>query len=64
MEASIVTPHFTLEHVRDFLTEAGFVDVDVVTMKERVYMEFGGAKMWRTVLFAKGRRPAEEKSEL
>ncbi|KAF2689310.1 S-adenosyl-L-methionine-dependent methyltransferase [Lentithecium fluviatile CBS 122367] len=64
LNASIVTPHFTIEHVRNFFTEAGLVDVDVVTMKERVYMEFGGVKLWRTILFAKGRRPMEEKSEL
>ena len=63
MEASIVIPSFTVENVRKFLTEAGLVDVEVVTMKERVYMEFGGAKMWRTILFGKGRRPVE-KSEL
>lgn len=66
MNASVVTPHFTLEHVRKFFEEAGFVDVDVTTMKERVYMEFAGLKMWRTVLFARGRRPLNEgeKSEL
>ena len=64
MNASIVTPHFTLDHVRNFFTEAGLVDVDVVKMKERVYMEFAGTRLWRTILFAKGRRPLEEKSEL
>jgi SAM-dependent methyltransferase len=64
MDASVVTPHFTLDHVRNFFLEAGLVDVDVVTMKERVYMEFAGIKIWRTILFAKGRRPLEEKSEL
>ncbi|KAF1835784.1 S-adenosyl-L-methionine-dependent methyltransferase [Decorospora gaudefroyi] len=64
MEASIVVPHFTIQGVRDFFTEAGFVDVDVVPAKERSYMEFADKKMWRTMLFAKGRRPVEEKSEL
>ena len=64
MKDAIVTPHFTVEHVRNFFIEAGFVDVDVITMKERVYMEFAGIKVWRTILFAKGRRPLEEKSEL
>ncbi|KAF1940679.1 S-adenosyl-L-methionine-dependent methyltransferase [Clathrospora elynae] len=67
MNASIVVPHFTLEGVRQFFAEAGFVDVDVKTMKERSYMEFAGKKLWRTILFAKGRRPVEdgqEKSEL
>lgn len=64
MNASIVTPHFTIDHVRAFFTEAGFVDVDVVAMEERVYMEFAGQKLWRTILFGKGRRPFEEKSEL
>jgi SAM-dependent methyltransferase len=64
MKASIVVPHFTIEHVRKFFTEAGFVDVDVVTMKEKVYMEFAGTKLWRTILFGKGRRPMEGKSEL
>ncbi|KAH7361256.1 S-adenosyl-L-methionine-dependent methyltransferase [Pyrenochaeta sp. MPI-SDFR-AT-0127] len=66
MNASIVVPHFTIEGVRKFFTEAGFVDVDVITMKERCYMEFGGKKLWRTILFARGRRPIEsmEKSEL
>lgn len=65
MNASIVVPHFSLEGVRQFFTEAGFVDVDVKTMKERTYMEFAGKKLWRTTLFARGRRPVEgEKSEL
>lgn len=66
MNASIVVPHFTIEGVRHFFTEAGFVDVDVITMKERCYMEFAGKKLWRTILFAKGRRPLEGvgKSEL
>jgi hypothetical protein len=66
MQASIMVPHFTIEGVRKFFKEAGLVDVDVITMKERVYMEFGGKKMWRTILFAKGRKPmeGEEKSEL
>jgi SAM-dependent methyltransferase len=66
MQASIVVPHFTIEGVRKFFTEAGLVDVDIITMKQRSYMEFGGKKMWRTILFAKGRRPfeSEEKSEL
>lgn len=64
MNASIVVPHFTIDGVKKFFSEAGFVDVDVVTMPERVYMEFAGRKIWRTVLFARGRRPEEEKSEL
>ncbi|KAF2446927.1 S-adenosyl-L-methionine-dependent methyltransferase [Karstenula rhodostoma CBS 690.94] len=64
MVASIVVPSFTVEGVRKFFTEAGLVDVDVVTMDKRVYMEFGGQKLWRTVLFARGRRPLEAKSEL
>lgn len=63
-DASIVTPHFTLENVKKFLIKAGFVDVDAVSMGERVYMVFGGHQLWRTVLFAKGRRPVEEKPEL
>lgn len=65
MADSIVVPHFTLEGVRTFFTEAGFVDVDVITLKERSYMEFAGKKLWRTILIAKGRRPEREgKSEL
>lgn len=67
MNASIVVPHFTIDHVSSFFEEAGFVDVDVTTMKERVYLEFSGTKIWRTVLFARGTKPlpAEEgKSEL
>lgn len=69
MNDSIVVPHFTLDGVRQFFTEAGFVDVDVITMKEKSYMEFAGNKIWRTILFARGRRPVgdeagKEKSEL
>lgn len=64
MAASIVVFSFTVEGVKKFFAEAGLVDVDVVTMKQRVYMEFGGQKMWRTILFAKGKRPLEAKSEL
>jgi SAM-dependent methyltransferase len=65
MKASIAVFSFTIEGVKDFFAEAGFVDVDVVTMKERVYMQFAGTKIWRTILFAKGRRPEEGgKSEL
>jgi hypothetical protein len=63
MNDSIVVPHFTIEGVREFFTEAGFVDVDVITLDERSYMEFAGMKVWRTILIARGRRP-EEKSEL
>ncbi|KAH6870295.1 S-adenosyl-L-methionine-dependent methyltransferase [Alternaria rosae] len=59
MNASIVVPHFTIDGVKQFFTEAGFVDVDVITMKEKNYMEFGGKKLWRTILFARGRRPME-----
>ncbi|KAF1997955.1 S-adenosyl-L-methionine-dependent methyltransferase [Amniculicola lignicola CBS 123094] len=66
MSSSIVVPSFTEAGVRDFFSAAGFVDVDVRVVEERVYMEFGGNKIWRTVLWAKGRRPVEEgeKSEL
>jgi SAM-dependent methyltransferase len=66
MSASIVVPHFTVDGVKKFFTEAGFVDVDVITMEEKSYMEFAGKKLWRTILFARGRRPFEEgeKSEL
>jgi SAM-dependent methyltransferase len=64
MADSIVVPHFTIDGVKEFFTQAGFVDVDVITMKERSYMEFAGKKLWRTILFARGRRPTDEKSEL
>ncbi|KAF9698637.1 hypothetical protein EKO04_003547 [Ascochyta lentis] len=65
MSDSIVVPHFTIDGVKKFFTDAGFIDVDVITLKERSYMEFGGKKLWRTILIAKGRRPEkEEKSEL
>lgn len=65
MNDSIVVPHFTIDGVKQFFTEAGFVDVDVITLPERSYMEFAGNKVWRTILIAKGRRPDErvEKSE-
>jgi SAM-dependent methyltransferase len=67
MADSIVVPHFTISGVRDFFTAAGYVDVDVITVEERSYMEFGGKKMWRRILVAKGRKPVEKeekKSEL
>ncbi|KAH7398910.1 S-adenosyl-L-methionine-dependent methyltransferase [Phaeosphaeria sp. MPI-PUGE-AT-0046c] len=64
MNDSIVVPHFTIEGVKKFFTEAGFVDVDVFTLDEKSYMEFAGKRLWRTILVAKGRRPNEEKSEL
>ncbi|KAH7116937.1 S-adenosyl-L-methionine-dependent methyltransferase [Dendryphion nanum] len=66
MSASIVVPSFTIEGVKKFFTEAGLVDVEVITMEERVYMSFAGRQLWRTILFAKGRRPFEDdvKSEL
>lgn len=66
MSASVVVPSFTIEGVKKFFIEAGFVDVDVITMDEKVYMSFGGRQLWRTVLFARGRRPLDEdfKSEL
>ncbi|EUC50490.1 hypothetical protein COCMIDRAFT_81784 [Bipolaris oryzae ATCC 44560] len=63
MAASVVVPHFTIDGVREFFEKAGFVDVDVKTMKEKSYMEFGGKKMWRTILFARGRRPVNEESK-
>ncbi|KAJ4989265.1 methyltransferase domain-containing protein [Stagonosporopsis vannaccii] len=59
MSDSIVVPHFTIAGVRDFFIAAGYIDVDVITLKERSYMEFGGKKMWRRILIAKGRRPEE-----
>jgi SAM-dependent methyltransferase len=64
MAASVVVPSFSIEGVKKFFTEAGLVDVDVVTMEKRVYIEMGGQKLWRTILFARGRRPMEAKSEL
>ncbi|KAF1929325.1 S-adenosyl-L-methionine-dependent methyltransferase [Didymella exigua CBS 183.55] len=65
MADSIVVPHFTIDGVKEIFTTAGFVDVDVVTLKERSYMEFSGKKLWRTILIAKGRRPESgAKSEL
>ncbi|KAJ4356028.1 uncharacterized protein N0V89_004055 [Didymosphaeria variabile] len=64
MAASVVVPSFTVEAVRKFFTEAGLVDVDVVMMDKRVYVEIAGQKLWRTILFARGRRPAEARSEL
>lgn len=70
MNDSIVVYHFTIEGVKKFFSEAGFVDVDVVTLDERSYMEFAGDKLWRRILFAKGRKPfaeetkEQEKSEL
>lgn len=65
MTDSVVVPHFTLDGVREIFIKAGFVDVDVFAAKEKSYMEFGGKKLYRTVLYAKARRPfEEEKSEL
>jgi SAM-dependent methyltransferase len=66
MADSVVVPHFTIEGVKEFFTEAGFVDVDVVALEEKSYMQFAGKKLWRTILIAKGRRPEEGvgKSEL
>jgi hypothetical protein len=64
MRKSIVFENFTVDGVKEFLTTAGFVDVDAVVMEDRVYMEFAGKKMWRKILFGKGRRPLEGKSEL
>jgi len=66
MNDSIVVPHFTIEGVKQFFAEAGFVDVDVIGLEEKSYMEFAGKKLWRTILVAKGRRPEGkgEKSEL
>ncbi|KAF2798879.1 S-adenosyl-L-methionine-dependent methyltransferase [Melanomma pulvis-pyrius CBS 109.77] len=67
-DSAVVVPHFTIDGIKKFFAEAGFVDVDIVVLDEKVYMEFAGMKLWRTVLFAKGRRPFEdevrEKSEL
>jgi SAM-dependent methyltransferase len=64
MAASIVVPHFTIDGVKKFFAEAGYVDIDVITLKERSYMEFAGKKLWRTILIARGRKPTDEKSEL
>jgi SAM-dependent methyltransferase len=41
-DKNVVVPHFTIEGVKEFFTEAGFVDVDVWEMEEKVYMEFAG----------------------
>jgi hypothetical protein len=41
-DKDVVVPHFTIEGVKEFFTEAGFVDVDVWEMEEKAYMEFGG----------------------
>ncbi|KAF2190492.1 S-adenosyl-L-methionine-dependent methyltransferase [Zopfia rhizophila CBS 207.26] len=64
MNTSIVVPSFTQEGVKKFFTEAGFVDVDVIIMEEKVYMEFAGNKIWRTILLAKGRRPLDDVEKL
>lgn len=67
MKDSIVVPYFTIDGVKQFLSKAGFVDIDVKVMPEKVYMGFNDKKFYRTILFARGRRPLEEekrKSEL
>ncbi|KAF2263428.1 S-adenosyl-L-methionine-dependent methyltransferase [Lojkania enalia] len=61
MNNSIVVYAFSVEGVKKFFTEAGFVEVDVKVIPERVYMNFAGTHVWRTILLAKGRRPFEEK---
>lgn len=65
MYASIAVPTFSEAGIRKIFTEAGLVDVDVVVLKEKLYMEFGGNKLFRTVFLAQGKRPVdgEDKSE-
>jgi hypothetical protein len=58
MNDSIVVMGFTVDGVKEFLTEAGFVDVDVDVVPEKMFMAFG-KRMYRTVFFARGRRPLE-----
>ncbi|KAF2277634.1 S-adenosyl-L-methionine-dependent methyltransferase [Westerdykella ornata] len=60
---SIVVTAFSIQEVKDFLANAGFVDIDVRVMPEKVFVDFG-KKMLRTIMFAKGRNPGDGKDEL
>ncbi|KAF2199358.1 S-adenosyl-L-methionine-dependent methyltransferase [Delitschia confertaspora ATCC 74209] len=66
MNKSISVPSFSVPGVTLFLMKAGFVDIDVSVISGKFYMEFGGKKMYRTALLAKGRKPTvpELKSHL
>ncbi|KAF2499583.1 S-adenosyl-L-methionine-dependent methyltransferase [Lophium mytilinum] len=57
MRAAIKVFSFDEAGVRAFFEEAGLVGFEISVMEEKVYMEFGGKKMERTVFFAKGTRP-------
>jgi SAM-dependent methyltransferase len=58
MRAAIKVFSFNEAGVRWFFEEAGLVDFGISVMEKKVYMEFGGKKMERTVFFAKGTKPS------
>jgi hypothetical protein len=48
---------FTAEEMRDFYVAAGFVDFDIVALKQKAQMEMkDGSKSERTIFVAKGRK--------
>lgn len=57
LRASIKAFSFDAQGVRGFFEEAGLVDFKLCALEEKVYMEFAGEKMERTVFFARGRKP-------
>ncbi|KAF2745823.1 S-adenosyl-L-methionine-dependent methyltransferase [Sporormia fimetaria CBS 119925] len=65
MRPPVAVVSFTVDGVKQFLSEAGYVDIDAFVLEKKMYIEFDGKKMFRTIFFARARKPFEEgKSEL
>jgi hypothetical protein len=54
---SIKVAGFDEARVRAFFEEAGLVEFAISVLDEKLYMEYSGNGMERTVFFAKGTKP-------
>lgn len=57
---SIKVTDFDEAHVRAFFEEAGLVEFAISVLDEKLYMEYSGRSMERTVFFAKGMKPVAQ----
>jgi len=57
---SIKVTDFGEARVRAFFEEAGLVEFAISVLDEKLYMEYSGRSMERTVFFAKGMKPVAQ----
>jgi hypothetical protein len=56
MRAMMHKSGFTVEEMKQYMSEAGFVDVEVMPLSSNVVMQIHGEDLERTLFFARGRK--------